>query len=168
MAEYIRALRSDDPKDDDANAGELEAAYDAWLTSHPSPAPVAAPCAGNCADCNLSPRPGKPAPSAEPEDGADPGPYFCICCELVDVTQCDADRCCLGCGYDLWPLSQVRELLSRAGLAIVKASDVPRSETWQDKHMKLAAQMQQLAETVASMPCAECARRAAKEGKTDG
>lgn len=47
LAEYIRALRSDDPKDDDANAGELEAAYDAWLTLHPSlTAPVAAPAPG--------------------------------------------------------------------------------------------------------------------------
>lgn len=39
VTEYIRALRSDDPKDDDVHAGALEAAYDAWLTSHPSPAP---------------------------------------------------------------------------------------------------------------------------------
>lgn len=70
----------------------------------------------------------KPEPSAEPECDADPGPYFCVCCDEANVTRCDEDRCCVACGFDLVPLSQMRTLLSRAGLTIVPAADVPSAE----------------------------------------
>jgi hypothetical protein len=64
------------------------------------------------------------APDVADEEEADPGPYFCFCCDNADVTRCDEDRCCVECGMDLVPLSQMRELLRSAhGLHIVSEAD---------------------------------------------
>ena len=71
----------------------------------------------------------EPAPSAEPEDGeGDPGPYFCFCCEDAGVTRSDEDRCCLMCGMDLIPLSQLKETVAKIGLTILPTADVPSPE----------------------------------------
>jgi hypothetical protein len=65
----------------------------------------------------------KAAETVEDEE-ADPGPYFCFCCDNADVTRCDEDRCCVECGMDLVPLSQMRELLRSAhGLHIGSEAD---------------------------------------------
>lgn len=122
----------------------------------------------------------KPAPSAEPdpeEEEGDLGPYFCVCCDVANVTKCDEDRCCVECGFDLVPLSQIQALLSRADLAIVKASDVPSAEerVWrQDCEINarraeaLEALLREAVDDTQGLPSwreraqAELARRAAK------
>jgi hypothetical protein len=71
------------------------------------------------------------ASHAEPEDeDGDPGPYFCFCCNDANVTRSDEDRCCLMCGVDLVPMSDLKETLAKCSLAIVPA---PRSDDLGDE-----------------------------------